>query len=391
MIKIPDTVDEIDPAWLSEVLDERVISFDTRFLEGGVLADAFRLGGIRYASSKANLPTSVIVKLASRYDKRREMAIENNCYVKELRFFRDLASEMPIRSPSVYHASSDGSEGAERFVLVLEDLGAHSRVFDQIDDNPDEGFMRKIALEIAAMHAKYWESAETRSPWLSPGDHRYVFAFDSACRESPDRIGEFTDLWRRVYGRSLFEEGGTRNSDSITRLLSGPESKLILDRISDRLSGRPHTLLHGDLRADNIFRSDPSRGLSVEDSQLTYIDWQLMGSGPPGIEFAQAWIHSIPVELRRKDKAVLQLYHERLVSTNPIAGAYSLGMLIDDYVLGLCLWWAALVTIGANTLPDFERPESARMKRLWEVSIPRTLVALDDHDCLAVIESIAAT
>jgi hypothetical protein len=273
MVRVPDTVHEIDAEWLSEALGARVSSFETEFLEGGVLADAFRLHHIRCAPGSTDAPRSVIVKLASQYEKRREMAIENNAYLKEVGFFCDLATEMPLRSPTLYHASTDGSAAAGRFVLVMADLGAHSRVFDQVEDNPDERFMRKIALEIATMHARYWESHEIRLPWLSRGDHRYVFTFDAACRESPDRLDEFATLWRQIYGRELYDEGGVPSSEAITRLLCGPESGLIIDQITDRLSHRPHTLLHGDLRADNTFRSDPARGLSVEDSQLTYIHW----------------------------------------------------------------------------------------------------------------------
>jgi thiamine kinase-like enzyme len=194
-----------------------------------------------------------------------------------------------------------------------------------------------------------------------------------------------------MYARELFEEGGCTNTERLTQLLCGPKSGSILDRIYDRFSSRPHTLLHGDLRADNIFRTDPARGLSVEDSQLIYIDWQLMSVGPPGPELTQAWIHSVRPEVRRMDKKLLRQYHERLVSLQPEAKAYSFEMLVEDYILGLSVWWAALVTIGANTLPDFDQPESARMKRLWEISIPRTLIALEDHDCLAAIETIAAS
>jgi hypothetical protein len=389
MLRIPDTVEDIDADWLSEALGAPVATFETEFLEGGVLADAFRIREIRSSTDSSALPQSVIVKLASRYEKRRDMAIDNGAYLKEVNFFRDLASEAPLRTPIVHQAISDGSEGAERFVLVLEDLGAHARVFDQIEDTPDAGYMRKVALEVAGMHAKYWEAPETRLPWLSESEHRYVFTFDASCRESPDRLDEFVELWQQMYGRSVFDEGGARNTEAITRILCGPDSGVLLERIADRLSARPHTLLHGDLRADNIFRTDPARGLGVADSQLTYIDWQLMSAGPPGLEFSQAWIHSLTPEVRRQDEAVLQRYHERLTSLSDAAHAYSLEMLIEDYVVGLCLWWTALVTIGANTLPDFDDPESARMKRLWEVSIPRTLIALEDHDCLAVIEKLA--
>jgi len=53
------------------------------------------------------------------------------------------------------------------------------------------------------------------------------------------------------------------------------------------------------------------------------------------------------------------------------------------------MWWSAIVTIGANTLPTFDQPDSARMKRLWGQGIPWSLVALEDHDCLQVVERLA--
>jgi hypothetical protein len=99
MIRVPRAVDEIDAAWLSEALGEPVGGFETQFLEGGVLADAFRLHDIRFTSESKNSPQPVIVKIASQFEKRRAMAIDNDAYVKELNFFRDLAAEMPLRSP----------------------------------------------------------------------------------------------------------------------------------------------------------------------------------------------------------------------------------------------------------------------------------------------------
>ena len=88
----------------------------------------------------------------------------------------------------------------------------------------------------------------------------------------------------------------------------------------------------------------------------------------------------------------LQLHQSRrlvgllVLGTIPAALA---GMLLEDYVLGLVMWWSAIVTIGANTLPTFDQPDSARMKRLWGQGIPWSLVALEDHDCLQVVERLA--
>ena len=71
MIRVPDTASEIDAAWLSEALGAPVSAFELEILEGGVLGDAFRLYEIQSTSSSENTPRSVVVKLASRYEKRR--------------------------------------------------------------------------------------------------------------------------------------------------------------------------------------------------------------------------------------------------------------------------------------------------------------------------------
>jgi len=55
---------------------------------------------------------SAIVKIASRSKGRREMAIKNRGYLKELNFFRELVSKVPLRPPTVHHARSDGSADA---------------------------------------------------------------------------------------------------------------------------------------------------------------------------------------------------------------------------------------------------------------------------------------
>ena len=192
-----------------------------------------------------------------------------------------------------------------------------------------------------------------------------------------------------MYGGDLFEEPGCERIEPLTRILCGSACDAVLDRIYERLSTRPTTLLHSDLRADNIFRTDPSRGLGVEASQLTYIDWQLLSAGPPGPEFTQAWQHSLPPSVRRRDREVLRQYHERLVVRQPAASEYTYEMLLEDYALGLVMWWSAIVVIGADTLPTFDRPESARMKRLWGQGVPWSLVALEDHDGLRRVEQLA--
>jgi hypothetical protein len=384
----PRTVEAIDNAWLSAVLGAEVISFSTTFLEGGVLSDAFKLHDIEYLEPSAGAPRSVVAKLPCAVPARRENAVASGAYIKELNFFRELAADVPIRTPEMYAVDSDGSSTAENFILVMEDLGTHSKVFDQVDDPPDEAFSRRIALDAAALHAKFWESPTLALPWVSSSTQGFEFPMDVNCRKSPETLESFRTLWEKMFGIEIFDNTGCDQARETTEILCGLNCDGIHDYIYDVLSTRPRTLLHGDLRADNIFRTDPALGRSVEDSELTYIDWQLITAGPPGPEFTQAWQHSLPPEVRRKDLEMLRQYHARLVGLNPAAAAYTYETLLEDYLFGFLFWWSNLVSLGVTVLPMFDQPEGQRMKKLWGQGLVWMLIAMTDHDCLSLVRRI---
>src|SRR6516162_2337656 len=162
-------------AFLSNVLGASVDVMDVSFLEGGVLSDAYRVR-LACLDPRADVPASVVVKIPSSTPESREHAVSVDAYTKELNFYTHLATKVPVRSPKIYAAISDGSSTINDFVIVMEDLTLHSRVFDQVEDPPGEAFARRIALEAAKLHAAYWESPVTRLPWVGRSDGRYVFS-----------------------------------------------------------------------------------------------------------------------------------------------------------------------------------------------------------------------
>ena len=54
-----------------------------------------------------------------------------------------------------------------------------------------------------------------------------------------------------------------------------------------RLNSRPKTLVHCDLRADNLFVS------KTDQNDFCIIDWQLLNSTSPGVEWVQLISSSI--------------------------------------------------------------------------------------------------
>jgi hypothetical protein len=385
----PRNADDITNEWLSKVLGGTVTGYETTFLEGAGLSDAFKLHPITYDGYDSDAPSSVVVKVASPNKNIREFALRGNAYSKELNFYKHLAMDVPINSPKVYGCFSDGSGRSEHFIIVMEDLTAHSKVFDQVDDPPNEAFSRKIALEAAKMHAKFWESETIELPWIARTDNRYVFSLDAMSKMGRATWTPFRDLYRRMYGSDIFDREEDKPVEELTELLCGPKCVAIHEKICDILTSRPKTLLHGDMRADNIFRTNPAVGKSVEDTTITFIDWQTIHAGPPGAEFTPAWMHSLEPEQRRKDKDILKQYHDKLVELNPAAAAYTYDMLLEDYSLSFCLWWTTIITLGVDTLPNFDKPEGAPMKKRWGKGLFRSKSAMLDLDCLSLVKKLA--
>ncbi len=383
---IPSSIDDVTKEWLSEILGAEVTGFEVTFLEGGVLSDAFKLHDITYRTPPEDLPSSVVVKITNAVAERRALAAQNRAYVREVRFFKELADEVPLRTPAVYALLDDGSDAYEYFCIVMEDLSTHSEVFDQVTDPPDEAWTRKINLEVARLHASYWESDVLELDWLKLPGHQFRHAASDAAAGCPEAVDTFVSLWEKAFGQSPYQDAWA-SVKPLTEMITGPHSQRLLEAIYRHYSNRPWTLVHNDLRADNIFRT---RGTEAERGELTYIDWQLVSPGPIGPEFTQSWQHSLPPEVRRKDLDFLKQYHHRLVELQPAAAAYTYENLVEDYRLAYIMWWMVLITIGAATFPVFFEPEGQRMKRLWGQGLSYMMQAMDDHRCLDMLNRLLA-
>ena len=187
-------------------------------------------------------------------------------------------------------------------------------MFDQVDNPPNRHDARPIALEAARLHAHYWESDVTMLPWLGRPDGRYVFPLDALCRAAPASFPVFSRSVAAMYGDGPLRQRPIDEATDFAELLCGPSSDRILDRIYDVLSSRPKTLLHGDMRADNIFRSDHRR---LRRAPLTFIDWQLIHVGPPGPELTGAWMARSSRRSAANDLTMLREYRDPLVRLDP--------------------------------------------------------------------------
>ena len=148
---IPIEVDEITPAWLSEVLGVDVWAVWVLDAHSGTT------GRARVAVETGDegvLPPSLFVKLAPFDERQRRFVDAVGLGPAEARFYAELGREVPVRVPTALHAETDG----DRYVMVLEDLVASGCRFPRLQDDDVAELVGRIVDELAALHAQYWDA-----------------------------------------------------------------------------------------------------------------------------------------------------------------------------------------------------------------------------------------
>ena len=213
-------------------------------------------------------------------------------YRRELTFYREVAGRAPMDTPRVYAARM--VEGTADFVLLLEDL----QHWDNADHLAGLSMDRaRVCIDaLAGLHAWSADSANAAAreafpsidtsiardllvPAFGPGWQIYL---DKSSAPVPAAVAAFAER---------FTEGAAEALRALTE--------------------RP-VLLHGDIRADNLF---------FDGDRLKVVDFQFASSGAGAADVAYLVSQGLPTAVRRgHDEALVREYLERLA-------AYG----VDDY------------------------------------------------------------
>ena len=304
---------------------------------------------LSYADDSAAMPASVIVKLHSAHPETVQTARRLRLYAREYAFYRDMAHEIPLRSPTLLYGDFD--EHDHSFVLVLQDLVGMTPV-DQVQ-GATAAQAKTAVREIARMHGQYWNRV----------DQPPVSGFHQA--GSPERVR----LVQQVYQASLppaFERLGNLFPEPMRKLAEAYGHGLV--EHTDAVAAGPLTFSHGDFRLDNMFFGGD------QPDDFAVVDWQVCGVRSGLYDVAYFLSSSVPVEIRREIEAdVLEEYHRVLV-----------GMGVTDFTLEEC--WRSY---RQNMLGCFQTLiiaggqldlSSQRGRRLADAFLTRTLTAIDDLD-----------
>jgi Phosphotransferase enzyme family len=224
-------------------------------------------------------PASLIAKFPAAAGPTRDLAIRLRLYEREAAFYRSLAGEAGVPVPRAYGYTADAAAP----VLLIEDLAPS--VSGDLVTGCSLDRAAVIVEHMARMHARWWDSPELDAQaWLPrPVDSAEVLTRGGSAGSHP------WSLFRKRFGRAMPAE-----VLAIGDRVTGDAS------ILRRLSCPPLTLIHGDLRADNVM-FDPD-----ETNRVTaIIDWQTASRGRAAIDIATFFVTSLTREDRRAAEAAL--------------------------------------------------------------------------------------
>ena len=184
--------------------------------------------------------------------------------------------------------------------------------------------------------------------------------------DAPDQIEIIDALYRASWEPFLANKG-----ESISAEVREAGAALARDMpgVMRRLQQSPaaNTLVHGDMRLDNMFFGGPEMPFAL-------VDWQLTWRTNPGVDLAWFLNQSLPVELRRAhEEELLDLYLTELAANG--VRDYAREQLWEDYKLSTLWRFYAPVVVGAG---DFDMANE-RGLALAEALLRRNAAAIDDH------------
>jgi hypothetical protein len=314
--ELPVDVDGLTAAWFSAVLGCDVGGVNVLDRSSGTT------GRARVALRGApDVPATVFVKLPPFDQGQRAFVEKTGMGVAEARFYRDLASEVPVRVPGVWFAATD----QQGYVMVLEDLVASGCRFPATDDADIAHRTRDIVEQLAALHAPFWDS-ERFEPghdleWLATRGMRGAGGGRMFIEQAVDALGDHMDeTFHRIADLYL------ARTEDIVRLWTEGEG----------------TLVHGDPHLGNLF-------VDVEHGDRTgFLDWAVLCRAPGMRDVAYVMCNSVPPAVRAADERALVDRYCELLAEDGIA--LDPDEAWDQYRLfAVYSWVAATATAGMGS------------------------------------------
>lgn len=330
--------EELDAGWLDAAI-------------GPCVAPGRRITGLRWerlgasrgmAGVVARLtletdPTGRVPPLVAKFAATRSASLASarraRTHEREIRFYLELAPYSAVTVPQCYGAWYDPQTAA--YLLFLDCIEGDSSIDELLGLNAERASL--VMAELAALHASWWHSPHlARLGWLP--------RLDAETRRQNLAVLAGTG-WPRL-AALMGEDLGDRERAAGAALPDRIDEALV------HLATLPSTLLHSDLRLDNLL-FDPS------GSRVTLVDWQGAGYGPASWDLAYFLTTSLTTTTRRRYANALLTEYQSALRRRGI------DLRLDDILAGYgeALWFPLVVAASITVISDPGEPRAAALAR----------------------------
>ena len=290
----PSVVKLPEAGWISEALGTTITGLEAQLLgeARGFQSTTWRL--TFRCDPAGSGPTSVILKSETAHEDQNAFSRLNHAFEREVGVYTHCTPRLENHRP-VIHACQDSAPSW----LLMEDL-SHLRPGDQVIGLSDQETLATIE-RMAAIHAEFW---------LDPGLEQHGWL--------PREGFWFADP-RPDLSEDFFTTYGVRIGPEACRLLRVVQEQS--NAIDNAVAERPWTLVHGDLRADNVMLAR-----TADDPASLILDWSWASRSLGAIDIAFLIGGSTPhVQRLGRHEELLQAWHgtllERSVRDYPLSEA----------------------------------------------------------------------
>jgi acylaminoacyl-peptidase len=287
----------------------------------------------------------------------------NNSFKNEVLMYAGGCKSLspPLPTPDAYFAAYDPD--AQRFVLLIEDLGARPESLECGDQVAGlQLHQREVAAVVfesaALLHARYFDrtKAEKCAGWANEWDSPWVQSVFPIIYEMtwPELQQNFA-----AHGIGVDEAVlafGTRCGEDVA-------TQMRLCGATAETGGFMHaSVLHGDFRLDNFFFEFAADGSLARDATgapvWCMVDFQLVCCTNPAFELTFFVTTSVSTEFRRAhERALLERYYTALVGAGVPVEVFPWEVFLFHYQVAHVTSWYYVVLGGNAAVNNGERGE----------------------------------
>ena len=359
MANTPVTTTDITAEWLTNALQSSdMIGSDASVTQVNAVPGAAGIGfigeigilDVTYDGAD-DAPVRIAAKFPTQSPEISAMMRPTRIFEREHRFYESLAAQTPVRTPAAYHIVCETNadpEVPETYMLLMEDLSELTEGDQLAGVTVDQA--RAALVGLAQHHAHFWNAKGLE-------DADFIPVINGPLNLAGQGIYEASlPGFKQVFGDVLTPEM-SELADAYTAANPG---------LLHAMAAMPHTLVHFDFRADNLFFD--------QDGSVVVIDWQSISQGGGAADVGYFMSQNLSTEDRRANEdSLLHSYHDTLVANG--VTDYDYDTFFNDYRLGVMYGW--IIPVFAVGSLDVS---SERAMGLWRTVIDRVQTCIADHN-----------